>query len=469
MATNNNLFENIAKSQKDMLDMWKSTTEKVKGTDFVSENLNKGNEMVNEWFKTQKEIFSSPNGSEKKSAMENTAKEATNMFQTWMNQQNEMVKNMYETAQKNMQNAAENVKAQMPTNPFASMMNNTNNPMMDAYTNWMSEMEKAYSSNGSKMVTPDMDKNIRSMFDNAKKFGWFTQMWAPFMESLNTKDFNPETFFKNLNLDAFKSFTDNMMSMAPEQFQTAYKTMMDNMNALNGKGTSQMNDMFNNMIGQINNMPFNSTALFSNLNNTVGNMFTNMENSFAPFQKLMPTDKSVIAIGEANELNKLMAMYSIRNNEMMAQMYQTSFEALTKHVNDVHAKMQEGTAVDSMESLYKNWLNTNDNFFVNLYESDAYTNAMSDLNAISLKMKTIINKQMERAMENIPVVTKSEINELYKTIHDLKNKVRDLSNATKTASSKVTATPVAKAKTATPKAATTKKATPAKKATTNKK
>ena len=40
--------------------------------------------------------------------------------------------------------------------------------------------------------------------------------------------------------------------------------------------------------------------------------------------------------------------------------------------------------------------------------------------------KKLVEKQYEHLFENTPFIFRSEMDELYKTIHDLKKKVRDL-------------------------------------------
>ena len=45
---------------------------------------------------------------------------------------------------------------------------------------------------------------------------------------------------------------------------------------------------------------------------------------------------------------------------------------------------------------------------------------------LSLEVKTNIEKQFETRIEHLPLVVKSEMNELYQTIHDLKKTIKAL-------------------------------------------
>ena len=60
-------------------------------------------------------------------------------------------------------------------------------------------------------------------------------------------------------------------------------------------------------------------------------------------------------------------------------------------------------------------------------ESDEYSALMGEVSALQLKLRKDMEAQMERALAGIPVATRTELDELYKTIYDLKKEVRQLS------------------------------------------
>jgi polyhydroxyalkanoate synthesis regulator phasin len=51
---------------------------------------------------------------------------------------------------------------------------------------------------------------------------------------------------------------------------------------------------------------------------------------------------------------------------------------------------------------------------------------MAEVNAIQLKLKKDVEGQVEKMMVGIPVATRSEMDEMYKTIYELKKQVRQL-------------------------------------------
>ena len=71
-------------------------------------------------------------------------------------------------------------------------------------------------------------------------------------------------------------------------------------------------------------------------------------------------------------------------------------------------------------------MNLSDKTFVSLFETDEYSRLMAEVSAMQLKLKKDIEVQMEKFMTGIPVATRSEMDELYKTIYELKKQVRQM-------------------------------------------
>jgi polyhydroxyalkanoate synthesis regulator phasin len=62
----------------------------------------------------------------------------------------------------------------------------------------------------------------------------------------------------------------------------------------------------------------------------------------------------------------------------------------------------------------------------------------AELTTLSMEIKTNLEKQFENKLEHYPVVVKSELEDLYKTIHDLKKTVKTLENRLATTTTETT-------------------------------
>jgi BMFP domain-containing protein YqiC len=97
--------------------------------------------------------------------------------------------------------------------------------------------------------------------------------------------------------------------------------------------------------------------------------------------------------------------------------------------------------------VYQEWLNTNDKHFVTLFETEEYSKLMSEVSALQLGLKKKIENQMEKAFSNLPLINRSEMDELYLTIQGLKSRISMLENQIDTETSHETIAEVKETKT----------------------
>jgi BMFP domain-containing protein YqiC len=124
-----------------------------------------------------------------------------------------------------------------------------------------------------------------------------------------------------------------------------------------------------------------------------------------------------------NELSSEFNNYQMRNAEMQYQMYQTGLKAMEELAENVYAKVRNGNDLKDFTNIYAEWLNISDKHFVALFSTEEYSKMQSELNSFGMKLKMNINGQMEKAMTNVPVVTRSEMDEAYKTIYEMKKRI----------------------------------------------
>ena len=80
----------------------------------------------------------------------------------------------------------------------------------------------------------------------------------------------------------------------------------------------------------------------------------------------------------------------------------------------------------NFDELFKTWVETNEAVFHDLFETKEYAAAQSKLGQISSHLYKDFEQMFEVMLKDFPVVTRSHVDELAKTVFELKRKVRDL-------------------------------------------
>ena len=474
MATNGkNFVDSVLEAQKNLVDNLVENTKKVtSGNNFITEAIDKGTETYKKWMEQQKEAF---NGvTEKAEDVKEAAKEnfnkANEFNQNWLNNQINWAKQAWEMNQNFIKNNVPtadtfNTNAN-PANWFNNMNNawtqwtswmnqaNQANQMQNQWMNMMQQFAPANAADTFKKATEgvtdlfgqynellnnsfaNMQKNMQNattqdvysnMVNVASSFGKFYEMWAPFWKSIQDNTFQADQFKKAFNAEAYKEMLDKFFGFMPENGRQYMQQATEWWNS----GLKNFTDMGKTGYGNgrefMNNMnPFAGQNIFENMLGGYQNMQNAFQHAVSPIAKMVTPNQFTKNAAEWTEIADRMAIFNIKNAEMQYMVYQQGNKVMDKLIENITNKVENGTEINSMTALYQEWLNISDKVYVELFESDDYSKLMAEVSALQLKLRKEVDLQAEKMLSGYPVATKSEMDELYKVIYDLKKEVRQL-------------------------------------------
>jgi len=480
---NRNFVNNVVDAQKDLVDTVVEQTRKYSnGNAIVNETVQKGSEWYKNLLENQKNVFNktTEKAADMKGTVEENAGKMNEFYQNWFNTQAGWAKQVWEMNMAQLKNVYGNAASSDPMTQWQNMFNNWNgqaNTWMNNMTqanNWMNMMNQwqnmnpfAQGSNpfaqGSNPFSMDSFKkagenatgifnqyyemlngnfakwqeNIKngtaqdaygSMINATEGMTRFFEMWMPMWKSIQEKTFNMDVYKQYMDPAKYQEVMDKFFGFMPESsreyFQNLSNMMQENMkqaSAFGMNGYQQMKDMGKNMASG-----FNSSEMFGNALTGYNNWYSAMNEAVAPFTTMTAPNKYTKNLVEWQDITNRIAIYNIKNAELQYMVYNQGTQVMDGLAENIAAKIQNGTEVDSMMALYQEWLNISDKTFVSLFESDAYSQLMAEVSAMQLKLKKDIELQMEKFMVGVPVATRSEMDELYRTIYDLKKQVRQM-------------------------------------------
>lgn len=468
MATkkSNDFVGNVLEAQQNLMDTMVENAKKVaNGNPILKDMVEKGTETYNDLMNRQKQAFS-----ETKKKVEDFTKKAEkngetvkDFYQTWLESQTDWAKKSWEANQnflKNFTNGANKTNPMDWMNQMNQMNQFWNNWMQqhqgqNLWNNWMEYMTPTKMNNNWKEATEgwtelfnqyqeliktsfsDLQQNMQSsttkdaynnMVNMASGYNKFYQLWAPFWKSIQDKTFNAEAFKKSMNAEAYKEAVDQMFGFMPDGSKEYSEQMQSWMTESLKQSMTMGKDFYNNSMSQMKAMnPFmDGTQLFSNLLMSYNQATDWFKNAVSPIARMATPNQFTKTAYEWSDIMDQMAVYQIKNAELQYMIYMTSNEVMEHLVNNISTKIEKGEKVESVMALYQEWLNISDQTFVKLFEGEAYAKLMGETSALQLKLKKEMELQMEKSMAGLPVATKSELDELYKVIYDLKKEVRQL-------------------------------------------
>ncbi|MBW7844362.1 MAG: hypothetical protein H3C45_01705 [Bacteroidia bacterium] len=400
-----NLFETIAGMQKQAIENLTNATEQMQKNLFNNNAFD--SETFKKWYDSQMAFFN-------KSAENKNNANPMEFFNTWMNGQMNMAKAWVDAS----------------NNPF--MKNNMNmtddmkknyEQLLSFFSNWSNTMNSTYSEMLKNFNAGSTNKDAFSgMFNNAEVYMKMFQLWMPMLKSIQDKTFTPETFQSMFNVAIFKDIMDKMFNMQPDFM----KNMTEEAKANGYKLMDFSKSSFDNFKNMMTTSLPNANEMFKNMYDNYTKANTEMNNALAPFMKLVSAGVAKQEAENMQELVNEFNLFNMKNAQMQYMIYTTGLKAMDDFAASIYNKVRNGEEITSFLNLYSEWLSTNDKTFVSLFESDEYSTMQSGLNSFGMKLKRNIDLQMEKAFANMPLINRSEMDALYKTIYELKKRISTL-------------------------------------------
>lgn len=96
---------------------------------------------------------------------------------------------------------------------------------------------------------------------------------------------------------------------------------------------------------------------------------------------------------------------------------------------------EEGIQPKTFNEFYTYWSNELEKIFDSYFATPEYTKLLGQLSTAAMEYRIEMQNLLERYLADTPIVTRSEINSLYKTIYDLKKEIKTMKKAQKEAAS----------------------------------
>nr|VFK00236.1 MAG: poly(R)-hydroxyalkanoic acid synthase, class III, PhaE subunit [Candidatus Kentron sp. H]VFK00310.1 MAG: poly(R)-hydroxyalkanoic acid synthase, class III, PhaE subunit [Candidatus Kentron sp. H]VFK04431.1 MAG: poly(R)-hydroxyalkanoic acid synthase, class III, PhaE subunit [Candidatus Kentron sp. H] len=119
-----------------------------------------------------------------------------------------------------------------------------------------------------------------------------------------------------------------------------------------------------------------------------------------------------------------------------AQKYQAAIaktigEAMKETMEQLVELSKKGEQIGSVRELIRIWVKIADRQFTRMYVSDEFIGIQGEVSRASLQNKLAQRAVLEVVLKQFDIPTRTELDDAYKTLHNLKNEVRELRNARK--------------------------------------
>jgi len=432
MKTNNPLIDTLVESQTKFVNNWMDSAKKMQ-TAFTNGNIaSEGQSLYKEYFDKQMGILNSMKDSSAGFFGAENANNPQEFFKNWFNQQANYAKQMADFNQ-SINNSFSNFGK--PAADYMSNFGQSNTAFTNIYNSWLGTLNNSFDTLSRNMGN-GFNKDVFSNFMQGNQlFAKMQEFFQPMVSSMQKGQFNADAFKNMFTAEQYMNLSKQMFGGLYEQnnikdvYDNAMKQLHTFFTSQNNLGKEYMEQMQNmskelpNLFGK--NTPAASLKdFYSQMNNVFGK-------TFEPLMKLVNAGKEKENAEALISLMDRLAAYSIKQTELQTYLQDTAkkgMERIAKQYSEKFATPESLTKLPSPQEMYNEWVKVNEELYTELFASEEFSKVKGEALNLTNDVKKHFEKQFENTFSTYPLVFKSEIEELEKTIYDLRKQVKDLQN-----------------------------------------
>ncbi|MFI5304017.1 MAG: poly(R)-hydroxyalkanoic acid synthase subunit PhaE [Nitrospiria bacterium] len=252
------------------------------------------------------------------------------------------------------------------------------------------------------------------------------EIWLPFLKSIQDKSINLDTY-KDLTdpakykeaLDAIFGFEPGSLSESSAESMKVFETLFGSMKEFMKPWTEASEKNIKAFPQFAGGHPESFFKVFNNF--------------FHAFDSTFGRIFRIPAVGKDREKIELMlkcfdeySLYLGKSIEYKQLMYATGLTSMGKVVETIVEKIKSGEEMAKFEDFFNLWIEVNEKNYLALFQTEEFSMKQGELLEADLNVRKHFSKLMELYLYDFPVALRSEMDDLYKTIYELKKKVKNL-------------------------------------------
>ena len=421
-------MDSIIENQSKIINNWVDTTKKMQRAATDGNAMEKSANLYNEWLGNQMSIFKNItlNKENETTTQESSQNNADDFFKSWYNSQVTLVKQMTDFNQKMY---AQMLNYGKPQEEISAQFENMNKAWTNMYNNWTNTLHSTYENLSSSMKTGMNKDMFSSLYNNNQVFLKMYEAFQPMMKAFNSNGFNADQLKDMMSAEFYKNMTEKMFeSFFPKNdFAAMFEMYQTNMKNMMGNSSNISKEMMENYSSMMKNMPeMFANADLSKMMKTSTEFMDLYQKPFSQMMKMMTPGKEkhlmeamVATMDKVNE-------YQLKQAQLQYLLYTTAQKSMETSIQNNMNKVSENTEVGNFNIFFNEWVSTTEKAFTELFATDEFSQLKAEVTTLSMSIKKEFDNQMTMSLENTPFAFKSDMDEVYKSLYDLKKMVKQL-------------------------------------------
>ena len=252
------------------------------------------------------------------------------------------------------------------------------------------------------------------------------EMWLTLVKAIQEKTMDPSAYKDLADSTKYKDVLDRVFGFDPDFITQAAVQASKLLEAFGGSTQHFIKPWIEASEKNMKTLPQIVEGRPEAYMSAYHNLFNAFDGTFGKFFHVPPVGKDREKIELILRTLDDLCVYLAKSIEYQHTMYVTGMTALEKVITTITEKGNKGEDIKGFEEFIDVWVDINEKTYYELFQSREFSRMQGELLETGLKLRQHNFKLMELYLYDYPIALRSEMDDLYKTIYELKKKVRSL-------------------------------------------
>lgn len=319
----------------------------------------------------------------------------------------------------------------------------------EMYNQMLGYMNRTFNDMMSGAQSEVVRDTIQNVMNSSATYVKLFEFLTPLYKAIQERTLSPENYQFMLDPARYKEVMDKVFEFAaPQTMQEYFDTMGKMITAANTIGQRNMKNMteaFEKNMALLPQMAGGDPTVMVRMYEHVMGAYRQNTN---PFFKLPQEGKWYEVSLILKHIGELSGNYANHVTQMQYLTYKTGQAAMETLVAKAMELVKTGEELKGFNDFFRMWVDINERTFIDTFNSEEFSKLQAEMVEVGMRIRQDYETLMEKMLEDLPVVPRSEMDRVCKRLHDLDNKVHELEKELEsTRIAKVQATPAKKAAT----------------------
>ncbi len=297
--------------------------------------------------------------------------------------------------------------------------------VQNIYTSWTTAMLNALGEMGTEKMSVINDTIFRTM-SSSNAYVKLYEIWLPLFKAIQEKTLNPDSYKDLADPAKYKEVLDNIFGFYPDAISGFSTQAAKLLETFAGSTQEFMKPWAEATEKSFKTFPQFMEGYPESGMNIFHNMFTAFDSTIGRIFHVPPVGKDREKIELLLRSFDDLSVYIAKSIAYQHMMYVTGLTTTEKVIATIAEKIKSGEEIKKFDDFFDLWTNVNEKTYYALFQTEDFSKMQGELLEAALNVRKHFFKLMELHLYDFPIALRSEMDDLYKTIYELKKKVKSL-------------------------------------------